>query len=289
MMRGIKASTKVFCVIGHPIEHSMSPSMHNIAFQALGLDNVYVAFDILPEYLANAISGIKALDIKGFNVTLPHKRAMLKYLDQIDPLAGAIGAINTVKNDDGLLIGKNTDAMGGEEALIQAGGDLTGKRVMILGAGGAARAISYVLAGQIAHLVILNRTQEKAVILAREVQEKANIKVQGKGLDRSHLLEEINRADILINTTSVGMYPNINVSPVPKELLHDNLLVFDVIYNPIETQLLKDAIDSGCKVLNGVDMLVNQGALAFEWWTDKKPNKRLMKSEIIKLLEEKKC
>ncbi|MFX0176302.1 MAG: shikimate dehydrogenase [Candidatus Hodarchaeota archaeon] len=281
----INGSTKVLCIIGHPIEHSMSPVMHNAALQELGLDFLYIAFDVNPNQLREAISGLKALGIKGFNVTIPHKERIIRYLDKIDPLAKNIGAINVVKNEDGFLIGRNTDALGAKKGLLDAGCEIKGKNILILGAGGTAKAISYILAEDANKIIIANRTEKKAVELAKDLKKIAKVNVEGKINSETILKSEIAKAEILINTTPIGMYPKINQSLVPKDLLHSNLFVFDVIYNPLETQLIKDAKEYGCKTLSGLDMLVNQGVLAFEWWTNKKPNANLMKRKVIECLE----
>ncbi len=280
----INARTKVLCVIGHPIEHSVSPVMHNAALKELSLDYIYLAFDVPPKDLEKAVLGFKKYDMKGINVTLPHKETIIQYLDQIEPLAEKIGAVNTIKNVNGILIGKNTDAYGAKKALIDAGCKTKGKKVLILGAGGAARAISFVLSEEIDEIFVCNRTEKRAFKLAKELEDKMKIPATGKDLTKETLKSLLNKVDILINTTPIGMYPNVNRSPISKELLNDHLFVYDIIYNPIQTQFLKDASDIGCKILNGINMFVNQGALAFEWWTDKKPNIILMKEKIIEQL-----
>jgi len=283
----IKAHTKVLCVIGHPIEHSMSPVMHNAALKELSLDYIYLAFDVPPKNLKEALLGFKKSDMKGINVTIPHKETIIPHLDQIEPLAKKIGAVNTIKNINGILIGKNTDALGAKKALIDAGCKIKGKKVLILGAGGAARAISFALSEEIGEIFICNRTEKRAFKLAKELEDKMKIPATGKDMSKETLKSLLNDADILINTTPIGMYPNVNKSPISKELLTDRLFVYDIIYNPLQTQFLKDASEIGCKTLNGLDMFVNQGALAFEWWTDIKPNKNTMKEKIIEILGKK--
>ena len=277
----LSGKTKIYCLIGHPVEHSMSPTMWNPALKDLGLNYVYIACDVHPDNLVKAINGIKALGIEGFNVTLPYKESIIKFLDQIDPIAKNIGAVNTIKLENGLLSGKNTDAEGGKKALINAGFEIVGKKILILGAGGAGRAISFILAQDSSKIVIANRTESRAKKLANEIQNYTKINVKGTNNSNSTLKKEIEHADILINTTSVGMHPNIGNTPISKELLHENLTVFDIIYNPLKTQLLKDAEQRGCQILGGLDMLIYQGALAFEYFTGKKPNIDLMKNKII--------
>ncbi|MHA1256818.1 MAG: shikimate dehydrogenase [Promethearchaeota archaeon] len=280
----IGAHTNILCVIGHPIEHSMSPVMHNAALNDLSLDYVYVAFDIHPNDLKKAILGLKKKNFKGINVTIPHKEAIIPFLYDLDPLSKQIGAVNTIKNEGGVLLGRNTDALGAKKALVDAGFKIEGKKALILGAGGAARAISFALSEEINEIFIVNRTEERAIKLANELQEKTKIKASGMEMNGKTLRTLISSVDILINTTPIGMYPKIDRSPISKDLLHENLFVFDVIYNPLQTRLLKDAKKAGSKTLNGLDMFINQGALAFEWWTGKKPNVKLMKDKIIEQL-----
>ncbi len=283
----ITARTKVLCIIGYPIEHSMSPIMHNAIIQELNLDYIYLAFSVYPDNLENAVKAFKTLDIKGINVTIPFKQEIIKYLDEIDLMAQKIGAINTIRNDEGHLIGRNTDAEGGKRAIMNAGYSISGKNILVLGAGGAARALSYSLAKDANKIVIANRTEKRAKILTSELKQSFRIIAEPKKFINNVLKEETKKADILINTTPVGMYPNISLSPISAEFLHKDLLVFDLVYNPLETQLIKDATRKGCKTLGGLDMLVNQGASAFEWWTNKKPNVNLMKKKIIEFLKEK--
>ncbi|MHA1472207.1 MAG: shikimate dehydrogenase [Promethearchaeota archaeon] len=274
----INARTKVLCVIGHPIEHSLSPAMHNAALQESSLDYIYLAYDVPPEELEKAVIEFKKHDIKGINVTIPHKETIIKYLDRVDPLAKKIGAVNTIKNEEGNLIGKNTDAFGAKQALINA---------LILGAGGAARAVSFALSDESDKIFICDIIEKKAIALANDLKDKMKIKAIGKKSNYEILKSLIIDVDILINTTPVGMYPDVNKTPISKDLLADHLFVYDVIYNPLNTQLLKDASEIGCKTLNGIEMFINQGALAFEWWTDIKPNTNTMKKTIIEILKTK--
>jgi len=280
----IGARTNILCVIGHPIEHSMSPVMHNAALNDLSLDYIYLAFDIPPNDLEKAILGFKKSNMKGINVTIPHKEAIIHYLDELDPLSKQIGAVNTIKNEGGVLLGRNTDALGAKQALLDGGFKIEGKKALILGAGGAARAISFALSEKMDEIFISNRTEERAIKLAKELQDKTKIKATGKDMSEKTLRSLAYSVDILINTTPIGMYPKIDISPISKDLLNENLFIFDIIYNPLQTRLLKDAKKIGSKTLNGLDMFVNQGALAFEWWTGKKPNVKLMKEIIIEEL-----
>lgn len=280
----ISGHTRVLCVIGYPIEHSMSPIMHNAVIRELKLNYIYLAFKISPNNLNLAVKGFRAFNIKGINVTLPFKQKIMNYLDDIDPIAQKIGAVNAIKNDNGNLSGRNTDAEAAKNALINAGYTTSGKNLLILGAGGAARALTYILAEDINKIIIANRTEKRAIKLAKELKKNFSIKVEGKRNSISVLKEESKKADILINTTPIGMYPSVEKSPIPAEFLHKDLIVYDIVYNPLETKLMKDATKIGCNTIGGLDMLVNQGALAFEWWTNKKPNIDLMKNKIIEFL-----
>ena len=283
----ISARTKILCIIGHPISHSMSPLMHNIALKDLKLDYVYIAFDVIPKNLKYALEGIKALNIRGINVTIPHKENVIRYLDVLDSIAQKIGAVNAIKLKDGLFFGRNTDAEGAIQALSNSGINTSGFDVLLLGSGGAAKAVSYGLIQNINKLTILNRTEQKAKELANKLRRESRAQIDAKKLNKTTLTNAIKETDLLINATPIGMYPSHHESIIPRDMLHKDLTVFDLIYNPLETQLIKDAKTLGCKTLNGLDMLINQGALAFEWWTNKKPNIVLMKKKLIETLSEK--
>jgi len=283
----ISGGTKLCGVIGDPIEHTMSPVMHNAAFREAGLDYAYVAFRVRSEELGRAIEGMRALNIRGLNVTIPHKVGVIPFLDEIDPLAERIGAVNTIVNDDGTLTGYNTDATGFLQALLDRGMDPQKKRVLVLGAGGASRAVSLALAELGARLVILNRLEELdwAVGLASRIGELFDMDVKAGELERHNVERALEDTDIMVNTTSVGMRPDSDRSPVDADLLRPGLVVFDIVYNPIKTRLLTEAETAGATTIAGIDMLAWQGALAFEKWTGKKAPVDLMKREAIRLLE----
>ena len=286
----VSGNTTVCGVIGDPIEHTMSPAMHNAAFSALDLDFVYVAFRVAAGELGRAMVGMKALGIKGLNVTIPHKVAVIPFLDRIDPLAEKIGAVNTVVNEGGALTGYNTDAMGFLRALVEHGIEPRGKKVLLLGAGGAARAISYILAEEGAHLVILNRKEEFswAQDLATRLGLNYEIPVGVGELNRDTIEQAIGDSDILVNATSVGMSPNAGQSPVPADLLCSGLLVFDAVYNPFETRLLREAKEAGAEAIDGLEMLVWQGVLAFEKFTGHEAPVDVMRSAALKVLRREK-
>jgi len=281
----ISGRTRLCGVIGNPIEHTMSPAMHNAAFAQMGLDYVYVTFKVKKEGLGRAIDGMRGLNIRGLSVTIPHKVAVIPLLDKLDLLAEKIGAVNTIINDDGVLTGCNTDAGGFLQALLARGIEPKGKKIVILGAGGASRAISFILVERGAHLAILNRRLERAEALAGRLSSFFSREVKTMELVEANLNGALLEADILVNTTSVGMTPNINETPVPAKLLKAGLIVFDIVYNPIKTRLLKEAKEADAETISGVDMFVWQGVLAFERWTGQKAPLDLMKREVIKALE----
>lgn len=261
----IKGSTNIVGLIGHPVEHSFSPPMHNAAFEQLGMDYAYVAFDVEPKNLKSAIDGAKSMGIRGLNVTIPHKIEVMKYLDEIDEVAGLIGAVNTIDFND--MKGYNTDGIGAVRA-IEEETSIKDKSVVIAGAGGASRAISFYIAKYGAsRLTILNRNVENAHKLASNVSDSGLIgDVEAASI--CEIASFLNDADILINTTPVGMHPNVNDVPVASaDDMHDDLVVFDAVYNPNETVLLKEAVKAGARPVYGIKMLLYQGAESFRIWT----------------------
>lgn len=255
----INRSTEIYGLIGNPVGHSLGPLLHNACFRKENINAVYLLFKV--EDLPSFIDGFRSIGVLGYSVTIPHKEAILPLLDELDPLAGSIGAVNTVVNKDGRLVGYNTDATAAvrviEEGLAEKGDVLDGKRVTIVGAGGAARAVAFGLQQKCAEITIVNRTESRAESLARELGCRCG---KFKGLSR---LE----ADILVNCTSVGMHPKTNETPVPKKALRAGMWVFDAVYNPPQTRLLREAAARGCRVLSGVRMFVLQAAQQFELWT----------------------
>ena len=263
-------NTKVCAVIGDPVAHSLSPRIQNAAFQHLKLNYVYVAFNVSQKNLESALQGIRALGVHGINVTMPLKTQILPHLDILDPNAERMGAVNTVLNKDGRLIGYNTDAFGSASALREHNEDPKDKRLLILGAGGAARAISFALAKDSIQTVILNRTVEKARALAEELKKSFGEKIRYGRLNQKNLEKELKDADVLINATPIGMYPSANQTPVNPELLRSGITVFDLVYNPPETRLLREAKAVGAPTIGGAVMLVHQAAASFEIWTGTK-------------------
>ncbi|MFH0731090.1 MAG: shikimate dehydrogenase [Pseudomonadota bacterium] len=268
----ITPTTSVYCVIGNPVSQSLSPILHNRAFSHTGYDGVYVAFPVSD--IQSAIAGVKAMGIKGASVTIPHKTALIPLLDEIDPLALKIGAVNTLVNRNGRLWGGNTDCIGAVRALSEKT-DIAGKTVCILGAGGAARAVGFGVISKGGRVMVANRTPVTGEALA-------------KALDSEFCpLSDIRRHpfDILINTTSVGMTPRIDVSPVSADVLRPELVVMDIVYNPLRTKFLEMARNLGCITVDGAAMFIYQGAAQFELWTGKPAPVAVMAETVRAALE----
>ncbi|MDI6820201.1 MAG: shikimate dehydrogenase [Candidatus Hodarchaeaceae archaeon] len=276
----ISGKTKLFALMGDPVEQSLSPAMHNAAFRALGLDCVYLALRVQRAMLADAIAGVRALGITGLNVTHPHKVNVLNLLDELDESASAVDAVNTIKNDRGKLVGFNTDGPGAVLALEREVGKLAGRRVLLLGAGGAARSIAFSLAKARAELTIANRTALKAQGLVAAIKQRLGVDVGQIGIGRKELAGAIKRADILINATTIGMRPNINRTLVTASMMHRDLVVNDIVYEPVQTRLLREARKAGARTVTGLGMLVHQGVLAFEIWTGRRAPIKFMRTAV---------
>jgi shikimate dehydrogenase len=293
----VSGNGSVLGIIGDPVGHSLSTFMHNAVFKQMNLDYVYVPFNVKKENLSDAIIGAKGLNIAGLNVTIPHKINVINQMDEIDPITKMIGAVNTIKFKNGLAIGYNTDGIGAIKGL-QETISLEDKKVIILGAGGSSRAVGFQLAiSGINELLITNRNIEKAKVLIddfktklkntdKEVFPEFNEEMIFNYDDFSVLKNEIKDADILVNATPLGLYPNINVNPIAKSnILHSDLVVFDLIYNPIETITLKEAKKAGAKTVSGIKMLIYQGAESLKIWTGiDAPIDTMEKTVISKLL-----
>ena len=280
----ISGKTRVCGVIGDPIEHTLSPTMHNAAFNHLKLDFVFLAFRVKAAALEDAMRGMRGLGIRGLNVTMPHKTAVTKHLDEVDPTVKFLDSANTILNDDGRLLGFNTDGVGALKALRENEVNLDGKKLLLLGAGGAAKAIAFSLAKEVGELVILNRASEKAKELAEALSQVYGNKVVGETLSPSTIQKSIQNADIVINATSVGMHPHVSQSLVAPQWLKPDLTVMDIVYNPVETKLAKDAKAAGANVISGVEMLLYQGAASFEIWTGRSAPIEVMRKAALNKL-----
>ena len=257
-------------IFGYPIAHSISPAMHQAALDHAGIDATYDAWETPPSSLARGVAMLRGDDYLGANVTVPHKQAVMEHLDEIDELATRIGAVNTIVNEGGRLLGSNTDAAGFIDSLRdEAGLNPSGLEAVLVGAGGAARAAAYALAIEgAASLTIANRTLERARTLADEVG-RTGLKAQALALDDDELPHRCLEAQLIVNSTSVGMLhgPAEGLSPIPSEVIRPGVVVYDMVYNPADTPLLKTARSGGAKVAGGLLMLVYQGAASFRQWT----------------------
>jgi shikimate dehydrogenase len=286
-VRALHGTTLLYGIFGYPIAHSLSPLMYNTAFDYHGFDAMYLPFAIHPDHLEIAVKSVAALHIRGVNVTIPHKQAVMAWLDELSPEARLIGAVNTIQLRDGRLYGYNTDGVGFVRALEEAGSDLAGRRVMLLGAGGAARAIAVQLClSGIHRLYLANRTPRRAEELAEFLKQNlphADISVVSMG--ESSLAAHLPHSDIVVNATSVGMQPGDPVV-LPSTELGPQHLVCDIVYRPLQTPLLRVAQQQGARTVDGLGMLLHQGAKAFEIWTEHSFPMALIRARLLEALGE---
>lgn len=266
----ITATSSLVGLMGWPVEHSLSPTMHNAAFATLDLDWAYIPLPVRPERLEQALHGLEALNLVGVNVTVPHKQAVMRYMHELSEAARLTGAVNTVCIEGGKFFGYNTDAIGFLNSLDDADYWPEGKRVAVLGAGGAARAVVYALARAGADsVIVLNRTAERAAFLVDDLADAfPDSTLSFRALTPEALAALDSGVDLMVNTTSVGMYPDVDTSPWPEEVpIPEKTIFYDLVYNPLETVFLRRARQAGMPAIDGVGMLVHQGAFAFEKWT----------------------
>ncbi len=264
--------------------------MHNAAFKKLGLDYKYELMSVHPKKLESHVSTKLYLsNFGGANVTIPHKITIIKHLDKVDTNAARIGAVNTIVKKEGMLMGFNTDGIGAVRALSEVYKNMNDAKVLLIGAGGAARSVGYYLSQIVREIIISNRTNKRANELTSSLKlnPECNSEVKTIPYVSQALREALDNATILINGTSLGMYPQSEETPIPKDMLHSDLLVFDMVYNPIKTKLLRDAEDVGASVLSGISMLVYQGAASFKMWTEKDAPLDIMRSAVETTLGEK--
>lgn len=281
----VTGRTSVVGLFGNPVKHSYSPAMHNSAFAELDLDYIYVPFEVHPSNLTSAVEAIRALGIKGVNVTIPHKSDIIKHLDWVSESARSIMSVNTIHNDNGILKGYSTDGEGFVLSVKESGVSLLNTNTVVLGAGGSAKATVLALVENGANVKIINRTYSRAVDLAEGINllknaERVTVVPYGDGA-----ADAIAEADLMVNCTSVGMHPDMDISPVPGEWIHPGLFVYDQIYNPIETRLIRLARQAGASGINGQGMLVYQGALSFRIWTGLEAPVSNMKSTLLESLQ----
>lgn len=285
----VDGKTELIGLIGWPVAHSFSPAMHNAAADALGLNSVYVPLPVHPQNLETAVQGLPALGFKGVNVTVPHKQTIMPFLDSIEPGADLIGAVNTVvvkreRDASWQLEGHNTDWLGFLADLKSLSVDINGRDCLILGAGGSARAVVYGLAKAGIKIHLLARRAAQAEALAADFSSVADMRVDALS-SLSSLVDNL-EAPLIVNATPLGMSPDVESSIWPDDVpFPDDSVVYDLVYNPLETQLMRQAKAAGCQASNGLGMLIHQGALAFELWMGQKPNKQVMK-EALQLTQE---
>jgi shikimate dehydrogenase len=279
----ITGKTKILGIIGHPVAHSLSPVMHNAAIEALGLEYVYVPFQVAPDHLTTAIHGLRSLGVRGFNVTIPHKSAIMPLLDRISPEAELCGAVNSVKLENDLLVGYNTDGAGLLKSLRDdLGFDPAGAIVLVLGAGGAARgALASLCSAGASRIIVANRTRERGKALVETFRDRfGDVSFHLSSLEKGSLEENLKDADLLLNTTSVGMngssFEGLNLAT-----MGNRAMVYDMVYAPPETPLLADARRNRLACANGIGMLAAQGESAFSIWTGVEPPQGLMKERLL--------
>jgi len=280
----INGNTKLFCVIGDPIEHTLSPAMHNALFDNLKLNCVYTALRVTPPFLEDFVKGIRTMDLGGVNVTIPHKVAIIDFLDELSEEAQIIGAVNTIEMRGKKLIGHNTDGIGAIEALIQGGADPKNKNVLILGSGGAARAIGVTIAlrSDVSSLTVLGIKKDELKQLVDDIKNGTGVKVFSKLMDTGINQELLKDSDIIIHCTPVGMYPNIDQTIITAEEIPSHIKLMDIVYTPLETQLLKEAKKAGVETyISGIDMFVNQGVESAKLWLKIDPPRDIMKQVVL--------
>jgi shikimate dehydrogenase len=277
----INTATQFCGVIGNPIEHSLSPAIHNAAFQKLALNFVYLAWKV--DRIGDAVRGLRALgNFRGASVTIPHKVAVLPFLDEVDTTARHIGAVNTIVAEEGQLLGMNTDATGALRALREGNAPLKGASVVIVGSGGAARAIAFALAAEaeVRRLHLLGIEVDERRNLATDLRDKTGVSIEEEDLDEGRLKNALPEARVLIHCTPVGMAPKIGRSCIPRKFLHRELIVMDVVYNPRETQLLIEARTAGCRTISGLEMFLYQAVAQFERWTGRSAPIQVMRAVL---------
>lgn len=283
----IDTATQLCAVIGNPVGHSLSPAMHNAAFQALGLNYVYLAFHV--EDVAGCLAGMRALpSFRGISVTIPHKMSVMPHLDDIDALARHVGCVNTITNEEGRLTGTITDGLGTLRAFAEANVSIRGRRVLFLGAGGAVRAVAFAMAeeGAASLITLLGRTPSKVKELAEDLRRHTHCPVEEGDLAQD-LPAAMASHDIIVQGTPMGMYPEmIDRSPVRPELFQTGQVVFDMVYRPLKTRFIQEAEGAGCISILGYEMLLHQAVLQFERWTAREAPVGIMREALLKALHE---
>lgn len=283
--RSLNFNTRLCAVIGNPVSHSLSPAIHNAGFDALGLDFIYLPCQV--ENVAGVLAGMRAMhNFRGMSVTIPHKVEAMKHVDEINEADRTIGSINTIINDNGKLIGLGTDGPGAMKALIDAGVALAGKQVLMIGAGGASRAISFTLAldAGLAGMELLDIDEAVVTGLAADLNRHTPTPISAQVMSDTALADAMSRADIIIHSTPIGMQPKVDASLVPANLFRNGQVVFDVVYTPLETKLLREAKAAGLQTVSGVEMFINQAVLQFEQFTGQTAPAEVMRQVVMEHL-----
>ncbi len=290
MTQAPAVTTKLIILLGNPLGHSLSPAMHNHVFKKLGLDYCYMPVEVTGENLETVFKGLTKMNVAGFNVTIPHKIHIMEYIDEIDSLAAIIGAVNTISVKEGKTKGYNTDGEGFIRSLEEEIGiTVAGKRVFLIGSGGAARAIAMTLVfKKVKKIYILNRTQKKAEALVAEINDRIRPCAQVVSASYEEQQNVLKKCDILVNCTAVGMPPQAEELPIEASLLTPNLVVADIVYNPLTTKFLRAAQKRGCPIVQGLGMLIYQGAAAFTIFTGREPLIEEMSDVVYALMEKSK-
>ncbi len=284
-VRTIDTATQVCAIIGNPVSHSLSPALHNAAFEERDLNFVYVAFPV--EDVKNAMAGMRALPgFRGMSVTIPHKIEIMEYMDEIADVDRNIGSINTVINENGKLIGLGTDGPGAQKAIADAGVDISGKNVLMLGAGGASRAIAFTLANNtgLAELTLLDINEEMLDELAADLRAGTEASIKHEIMNDDSLATAMGRADLIIHCTPIGMHPKEDASLVPPNLFRPGQVIFDIVYTPLETKLVREAKAAGLTIISGVEMFINQAVLQFERFTGTDAPEEVMRRVVMEHL-----
>lgn len=288
MPKNIHGTTKIIGLIGDPLEHSVSFEMHNAVFDKLKLDYCFIPLQVNAQDLGKALNGLRAFGFVGANITIPHKESIIAFLDETTKIPRLIGSVNTVLNQGGKLVGYNTDGPGFIDSLKKdCNFDPKGKKAVILGAGGGSKAVSIMIAKEgIKTLIIADKVYEKSKNLCEYINSHFEIAPYACPTDSNELKVSIESCDLLINATPVGMHPKKDECPIDKSIkIPSNALVYDLIYNPEETELLKMAKKAGARTRNGMDMLVRQGALAFSLFTEQEPPVDIMKATVVEAVK----
>ena len=278
----INSHTRLCCIFGNPVKHSLSPVMQNAAFRSCSIDVVYLAFEV--NDIKDAVSAMRSLNIIGASVTIPFKREIMKFLDHIDPLADMIGSVNTLKNNNNRIVGYNTDGQGALSSLIEKGIPVRDSKILILGNGGSARAIAFTLLKEDAKIIIAGRNAERVSALVDDLKRgSANV---GSLLIKDISLDFMKGIDVIINTTPIGMTPKEDYSPLDEKLILKDHTIFDIVYSPNTTKLLQIGKSKGCKIIHGIDMLIYQGVKQYEIWTGQRAPFDVMKKSIEEYISE---